>query len=277
MENYTLVDGFWDPEEFPVEHVDPMCLVMNIKPEKILGLAMSTSFGSLLRTFEIEKKKFRTFVFQDYSKDLNLEFKKYLVVSIEKSLRTNIFYAAIQPAGTESPRVQQIKIGSDGLSLSSEVMIEVQDFKVISRIHGVQVGKTDYILVAGTNTVAIIMASKEKPITMIHVFEGVYSGLVLDVCAFKNKFFCAGSENPFITEIATQHNAEDKDLEAQEEILYEKYEVSKITVQAGMFDKIEMNKKGTSLYLIGKGIAAINDIHLAKPQCCKPVHEGSFE
>jgi len=276
MDNYSLVDGFWDPEEFPVDKVDPLCLVMNIKPEKILGLAMAESSKSILRTFELDKKKFRTFVFQDFAKDLNLEFKKFLVVSIEKSVRTNIFYAAVQPAGTDSPRVQQVKIGSDGLSLSSEVIIEIPDFKVISRINGFQVAKSDYLLVTGTNTVVVMKASKEKPVAIIHTFESVYSGIVLDICAFKNKFFCAGAESPFITEIATQHNVEDKDLEAQEEILYEKYEVSKITVQGGIFDKIEMNKKGTTLYLIGKGISAINDIHLGKPQCTKPVNEGTI-
>ena len=275
MDNYSLVDGFWDSEEFPVDKVDPICLVMNIKPEKILGLAIADGTKSILRTFEVEKKKFRTFSFNDYDKELNLEFKNYTVVSIEKSMRTNIFYAAVQSAGSECPRVQQVKIGSDGLLLSSEVIIEIQDFKVISRINGFQVGKTDYLLATGTNTVAVMKASKEKPITIIHVFAGIYSGLVLDICAFKNKFFCAGAESPFIAEIATQHNVEDKDLEAQEEILYEKYEVSKISVQSGTFDKIEMNKKGTSLYLIGKGISAINDIHLAKPQCSKPVNEGS--
>ncbi len=257
-----------------LDKLDPLVLMLIPKPEKIMCLAVVEETNYILRTYELERKKFRTFEFSQSMKDLEIERPNFQIVSMDKSQRTNIFFIAAHIP--EFPvRVIQLKIGKVGLELISACNIMIDDFKTLTRITSYQISKNDYLLCHGTNSLVLIK-SKDKSLTVIHAFPNIFVGQVVDSCIYKNRFFAISPMSPFILEITANNKVDEKDLvEAPEEISYEKYNITKIQIIAGKYDRLDINKKSNVLYLVGKGIISVTDLHLAKPVCVKSPLESS--
>ena len=85
LETHTIIDNFWDVKETPLNLLDPLVLMMNIKPEKIMSLAIVAGQQYILRTYDLEKQKFRTFLFSDYKQDLEFGEADFKVTSMDKS------------------------------------------------------------------------------------------------------------------------------------------------------------------------------------------------
>jgi len=274
LDNSTIIDNFWDEAEVPLDKLDPLVLMLMPKPEKILCLAVVDGSNYVLRTYELEKKKFRTFEFAEWAKDLEIDKPNFQVVSMDKSQRTNIFFVAVQ-IPDQAARVIQIKIGKVGFELVSACSIMIDDFKTFTRLTSHQIAKNDYLLCHGTHSLVLIK-SKDKSLTIIHVFPNIFVGQVFDSCIYKNRFFTVSPASPFILEITANNKVDEKDLaEAPEEISYEKYNVTKIQITPGRYDRLDINRKSNVLYLVGKGIISVTDLHLAKPVCVKPPLESN--
>lgn len=274
LDNSTIIDNFWDAGEVQLEKLDPLVLMLMPKPEKILCLAVVDGTNYILRTYETEKKKFRTFDFLEWAKDLEIEKPNFQIVSMDKSQRTNIFFVAAHIPDLPA-RVIQIKIGKVGLELVSACNIMIDDFKTVTRITSHQIAKNDYVLCHGTHSL-VLVKSKDKSLTVIHVFANIFVGQVFDSCIYKNRFFIVSPASPYILEITANNKVDDKDLaEVPEEISYEKYNVTKIQITQGKFDRLDINRKSNVLYLAGKGVIAVTDLQLAKPVCVKSPLESS--
>ena len=74
----------------------------------------------------------------------------------------------------------------------------------------------------------------------------MFSGNVVDSCIYKNKFFSVSPGAGYIVELAANNKVDDKDIIAEEapEISFKNYQISKIAIPSGYFDKLDMNKKG---------------------------------
>lgn len=271
LEDYTTIENFWEDEPKNLPSVEPISLVMNIKPEKVLGLA-KVKGAFVLRTHELEKKKTRSFVFNDYQMELGLPGSQFEVITIDKSQRTNLFFAAFLVPKV-SPFIIQIKIAKEGLSAVCSLLFEIDGFSEIQRTSSYPIGKTDYLLVSGTNTV-VVLKGKDKSLTILHKFSNILAGDVSDTCIFKNKFFSVSPNIPFIIEATANNKVDSKDVQRhfnmeekkKTEIKFDRYDITKLELSPGKFHKLDISKKGDALYAIGKGITSITDINTAKPQ-----------
>jgi hypothetical protein len=268
LDNSTIIEKFWDEAEVQLDKLDPLALMLIQKPEKILGLAVVDGTSYILRVYDIERQKFKTFEFKDWAKDLDIDKPNFQVVSMDKSQRKNIIFVAVQIPDMAA-RVIQIKIEKASLELVSACSIMIDDFKAFTRITSFQIAKNDYLLCHGTHSLVLIK-SKDKSLNVIHVFPNIFVGQVYDSCIYKNRFFTVSPANPFILEITANNKVDDKDVvAAPEEISYEKYNVTKIPITAGKFDRLDINRNTNVLYLVGRGMLAVTDLHLAKPVCLK--------
>lgn len=267
-EEPKVIDKFWDDTGKGMDQVEPITLVMNIKPEKVLGLAL-VGKQSYLRTFDLEKGKPRNFDFGEYQKELEIPTADFQVTSIDKSMRTNLFFAAIQtPKGA---RIVQVKIAKEGLSAASSLVIPVDDLKQIGRITSIQTEKIDYLLCCGMASLVVVKA-KDKSIAIVHTFSNIFPTMVAEACLVRNKIFAVSPDSAYITEIvSTTLGGDGPEIE---EISYEKYNITKIPLPPGHFEKLDINKKGSVLYMVGKGIVAVSDPELLKPVVAKPVQEA---
>lgn len=277
LDQREVIDDLWTTSEFQLELITPINIVYNIKPEKLLLLGLFDSRVFYLKAYEIQKKKWRVFKFDDYKTELKLEESSYLVRSIEKSQRTNILFAAIQNAGLPS-QILQIKIGNEGLNLISSTKILLEDFEKILKIRSYQIGKNDYLLVNGSNSI-VIVKNEEKSLSVVHVFPLIFNGDVIDSCILKNKIFSISYENNFINE----HNANDtpgSDKKEESGIIsndlsYDKFNITKIKYPKGKYATIEVNLKGNTLYLSGLGILPILDLGSHQPMPSKVLFESN--
>lgn len=284
LDNQLIVDNFWEDAETVNLGLIPLTLVMNIKPEKILGLAKFDGSKYILRTFEIEKKKIRTFEFGMSAKELGLGESQFSVVSIDKSQRTNLFFTAFN-FNRQSPRIVQTKITKDGLQSVSSISIEAQNFKQINKISSFQIGKHEYILASGTNSL-VLLVSKDKVISTLHIFVDLVAGEIVDSCICRNKFFSVSPGYPFIVEVTANNKVDEKELqefqkhyhseEMKDEIHYERYNISKLEMANNKFNRLDVTKKGDVLYAIGKGIMAITGLNSSKPIKSEVFFESNF-
>jgi hypothetical protein len=273
LDNQTVIDNFWDDGEQLKPGLVPLTLIMNIKPEKVLGLCAFENTKFYLRTYELEKKKTRTFEFSQYSKDLGLPDPQFSVIAIDKSQRTNLFFAAVA-LSQKSPRVIQVKITKEGLQSVSSLTIEIPDFKKIHNISSYQIGKSDYILASGSNSL-VLMVSKDKNISTLHVFGDLVAGEIVNSCISRNKFFCVSPGYPFIIEITASNKVDEKQIQDMQkhyqtedmknDLQYEKYNISKLELTNNKFNRVEVTKKGDALYAIGRGIMVITGLNSSKP------------
>lgn len=276
LDQREVIVDLWTTSEYQLDLITPINIVFNIKPEKLLLLGLFDNRLFYLKAYEIQKKKWRVFKFEDYKTELNLDQDSYLVRSIEKSQRTNVLFAAIQNMGRPS-QILQIKIGNEGLNLISSTTILIEDFEKILKIRSYQIGKNDYLLVNGSNSI-VIVKNEEKSLSVVHVFPLIFNGDVIDSCILKNKIFSISYENNFINE----HNANDAGpaSEKKEEsglsndLSYDKYNVTKIKYPKGKYGSIEVNLKGNILYLSGLGILPILDLGSHQPMPSKVLFES---
>lgn len=275
LDNHKIIKNFWDPNEFSIDKIDPLVLMMNPKPERIICLALVDEKIPILRTYQLDTKKFRNFELKQYQAELEIQSSDFQVSSMDKSSKTNCFFISVMIPDMPF-RIIHTKITKEGLVAVSWTNIMVEDLKSITRITSFQIGKNDYLLINASNSL-ILARSKEKTVTIIHVFSNIFEGEVCDSCIFKNKIFCISPQSTFIVEISSNNKVDPKDMMEQfDEVTYEKYNVSKITVPQGHYEKLDMGKKLNSLFLIGKGIVSINDPHLAKYTCVKAPSESRF-
>lgn len=283
LDNQAAIDRFWSDESQPSYKIDPITLVVNIKPEKVLGLAEVNLSSYVLRTYDIEKRKMKEFEFKMHHKELGLPETGFSVVSIDKSQRTNQFFAAVLLKTCES-KVMMIKISKEGLSLATSCTISAQGFSSIHRISSYQISKHDYILASGTNSL-VLLKSKDKSITQVHVFESICKGEIVDSCILRNKFFSVSPGNQFVIEATACNKLDDADMDIiqrhysegrKEQIEYDRYVIGKLEVANSKFNRIDINKKGDVLYVTGKGILAITGIHSSKPSPSDHFYESNL-
>ena len=275
LDKAKQINPFFDPAETPINTLDILTIVENIKPQKILGLAFVKGIGFILRTYQYDKGNFRTFSFSSHNADLELKSPNYEIVSIDKCQRTNIFFAGLNMSGGPCKcQVMAVKISTEGLSSGGVYQIKVESFTRINRITSVQSGKLDYVLVSGSNSV-IMLKSKEKALELLHVFDNIIVGQVTDTCAFRSSFFCSSSDSQFIAEIRMGPSESSMDIDDKsttsenEKGLYHNYNMTKIPIAKGRFEKLDINKNGTVLYLIGQGIITVENAMSPKPECSK--------
>lgn len=285
LDNQTVVDNFWiDGNDARIKNdmFCPITLVMNMKPEKILGLAHIQDKGYILKSYEIEKKKSKSFEFKQYQKELEISDPKFKIVSIDKSQRTNLFFAAVQ-LGDGQSKVVQVKISKEGLSAVSSVEIDLREFTSIHRISSYQISKNDYILASGTNSL-VLLKSKDKCLTIIHMFKDLTQGEIMDACICRNKFFGVSPGATYIVEAAASNKIDEAHIEKlnrqfaddiKDEVHYERYTIHKIEISNDRFTKLDVNKKGDVLYVAGKGIVAVTGINTGKPALTEIFYESS--
>lgn len=289
----TKIDQFWADDPQNINKLQPLCLVMNINPEKVIGLLKNGNMYTI-RTFEIGKNKRRAYNFSDYEKELGLPGPEFRVIDIEKSQRTNMFFAAFSFPKVP-PFILNVKIAKEGLSSLNSYLFEIEGFNQINRITSYPIANNDYILVSGTNTLALLLKSKEKNFNLVHKFENLLAGEVTGACIYRNKFISVSPDIPFIVETCASNKIDptfsQKQLtveEKKEEIKFDRYDITKLELKGGKFHKIDVSKKGDVIYAIGKGVTAITDLNTAKPQktdvfytdkafsCIKTLKNGNF-
>lgn len=289
----TKIDQFWEDDPQNLGKIEPICLVMNIAPEKVIGL-LKLDKHYYLRTYEVGKAKRRTFNFSEYEKELGLPGSEFKVISIEKSQRTNMFFAAFSFPKVP-PFVLHVKIAKEGLSSLNSYLFDMEGFNQINRIASYPISNNDYLLVSGTNTLALLLKSKDKNFILVHKFENLLAGEVTDACIYRNKFISVSPDIPFIVETCASNKVDSsfsqKQLtveEKKEEIKFDRYDITKLELKGGKFHKIDVSKKGDVIYAIGKGVSAITDLNTAKPQktdvfysdkafsCIKTLKNGNF-
>lgn len=228
----TEIDHFWDSTE--VGAVDPINIIMNIKPEKIIALALKNKDKYFIRTYQLDKKKARSFLIDSYMKDLSL-LPGYEATAIEKSQRTNIFFMAAFQEGYST--VYQLQPVTEGLSLVSSAKILIDDFERIIKLRGFHIGKNDYLICNGTNSI-VLLKNEEKSLSVFYTFQNMFLGVSTDTCIYKNKFFNVNKNSSFINEISAANKVEEGELHQIQEdadiLMYEKYNVSKIPIPKGI-------------------------------------------
>lgn len=227
----TEIDPFWDASE--VGSVEPINIIMNIKPEKIIALALKDKEQYFIRTYQLDKKKARSFLVDAYLKDLNL-LPGYEATSIEKSLRTNIFFMAVFQDGYST--VLQLQPVTEGLSLVSSAKIHLDDFDRVIKLRGFHIGKNDYLICNGTNSI-VLLKNEEKTLSVFYAFQNLFLGVSTDTCIYKNKFFNVNRDSSFINEISAANKVDEGEvpqiIEDADIFMYEKYNVSKIAIPKG--------------------------------------------
>jgi hypothetical protein len=252
---------------------------MNINPQKVLGLA-TFDRKFFVRSYDLAKKKIRTFHFNEYKKELGLKEVDYKVVTIDKTQRKNVFFAAFNLTD-KAPGIMQVRIVTEGIQSVGYLKLEFEGFTEIRQMSTYPISNTDYVLVSGTNSL-VLLKTAEKLLTVVHVFQNIVVGDATDACIFRNKFFSVSPDVPFILEALASHNVEaDKGSKKQmrseektEEIQFEEFIITKLEIHGTKFNKIDISKKGDVLYVAGKGIAAIADVNTVKPTRSDVVHDG---
>lgn len=283
LDSQTKVDNFWSDLGNPGVDIEPITLVLNIKPEKLLGLALVKQSMYILRTYEIEKKKMREFEFGNYHRELDLADSNFKVVSIDKSQKTNLFFAALQ-ANKAYPKIVQIKIAKEGLSVVSSVNIELAEFYSVNRINTYQISKQDYVLVSGTNSL-MLLKSKDKNLSILYSFQHICKGEFTDACISRNRFFLVSPGATFIVEASASNKIDDAELESiqrrysgkvADEIEYDRFVVTKLDLPSNTYNRLDINKKGDVLYISGKGVLAISGIDSSKPTKSDSFYDSIF-
>lgn len=268
LDSSLQIESFWAEDAKAALALEPITLVMNIKPEKILGLAKAGG-RFVLRTYELEKKKQRAYAFEDYLTELGLP-ADFAVTTVDKCQRTNLFFAAFA-VPKRPPLLVQVKIAKEGLSAVATLALEAEGFAQVHRMAAHVVGKTDYLLVAGTNSL-LLARSRDKSLVLLHKFESLLAGDLFDACVFRNKFFAVSPSSPFVVEVCASHKVDPASIgkpmaeEKAEEIKFDRYDITKLEIAAGKFHKLDVSRKGDVLYVVGKGIAAVTELNTAKPQ-----------
>lgn len=273
LDSQVMVDDFWhDPKDSAAAQIEPITLMLNVKPEKLIGLALTADKGYVLKTYDLEKKKKKTFEFNLFKKDLELIDSDFKIVSIDKSQRTNILFAAVQLEKDQS-KIIQVRISKEGLSTLASLQIEVPKFTRINRISSYQIAKNDYLLVAGTSSL-LLLKSKDKSMSIIYTFQSLANGEITDACIHRNKFFAVSPGPAFIIEAMACNKVNEEKLEkihrqlieeGKDEIHYDRYGTSKLQMGTSKFNRLDISKKGDILYVVGKGIVAITGIDSGKP------------
>lgn len=279
LDNHTTIDKFWDDDPSDLAHIEPIAIVMNINPQKVLGLA-TFDRKFFVRSYDLAKKKIRTFHFNEYKKELGLKEVDYKVVTIDKTQRKNVFFAAFNLTD-KAPGIMQVRIATEGIQSVGYLKLEFEGFTEIRQMSTYPISNTDYVLVSGTNSL-VLLKTADKLLTVVHVFQNIVVGDATDACIFRNKFFSVSPDVPFILEALATHNVEaDKGSKKQmrseektEEIQFEEFIITKLEIHGTKFNKIDISKKGDVLYVAGKGIAAIADVNTVKPTRSDVVHDG---